>query len=452
MVLSPKFLINKIKCGDKRSVTVKKNIIGSFLIKGISIVISLMLVPMTLGYVSSELYGIWLTLSSIMVWMNFFDIGFTLGLKNKLAEAIALEDWSKGKTLVSTTYFIMIIIFIPLCLILIYIIPYINWAKILNINTTYNIEITKVLYVMTTCFCIQMIANIITTVIAAYQKVALSTAFPVIGNFISLIIIYILTKFSSPSLLNLSLAISTIPAIILIISSIILFNKKFKRVSPNYRFINKKYIKELWTLGFKFFFIQIQVIILYQCTNVLISHVSGPNEVTSYNIAYKYLSIIMMLFSTIITPLWPAFTDAYTKKDFSWMKKIYKKASQIYLLLFIGIVILVLISPYIYEIWIGNKTIVPLHMTITVAIYMVIYTWDSLQVLLINGIGTIKLQTYVTLIGLIIHIPLALTLGKHIGAEGIIISMIIINIVYTIFFTRQINKLLNGTAYGIWKK
>lgn len=452
MVLSPKFFINKIKSGDKRSVTVKKNIIGSFLIKGISIVISLMLVPMTLGYVSSELYGIWLTLSSIMVWMNFFDIGFTLGLKNKLAEAIALEDWSKGKTLVSTTYFIMIIIFIPLCLILIYIIPYINWAKILNINTTYNIEITKVLYVMTTCFCIQMIANIITTVIAAYQKVALSTAFPVIGNFISLIIIYILTQFSSPSLLNLSLAISTIPAIILIISSIILFKKKFKRVSPNFRFINKKYIKDLWTLGFKFFFIQIQVIILYQCTNVLISHVSGPNEVTSYNIAYKYLSIIMMLFSTIITPLWPAFTDAYTKKDFSWMKKIYKKASQIYLLLFLGIVILVLISPYIYEIWIGNKTTVPLHMTIAVAIYMVIYTWDSLQVLLINGIGTIKLQTYVTLIGLIIHIPLALTLGKHMGAEGIITSMIIINTVYTIFFTKQINKLLNGTAHGIWKK
>lgn len=80
---------------DKRSATVKKNILASFAIKGISIVVSLLLVPMTLGYVSSELYGIWLTLSSIMMWLSFFDVGFTLGLKNKLAEAIALNNWEK---------------------------------------------------------------------------------------------------------------------------------------------------------------------------------------------------------------------------------------------------------------------------------------------------------------------------------------------------------------------
>ena len=100
--------------GNQRSVAVKKNIIGSLAIKGCSIIISLLLVPMTLGYVSSELYGIWLTLSSIMIWLNFFDIGFTLGLKNKLTEAIAINDWKRGKALVSTTYFMMVVIFIPL--------------------------------------------------------------------------------------------------------------------------------------------------------------------------------------------------------------------------------------------------------------------------------------------------------------------------------------------------
>ena len=64
---------------------------------------------------------------------------------------------------------------------------------------------------------------------------------------------------------------------------------------------------------------------MYQCTNILISNVSGPNEVTSYNIAYKYLGIAMMIYSIILSPLWPAFTDAYTKKDFNWMTLVYKK-------------------------------------------------------------------------------------------------------------------------------
>ena len=111
-------MLDFIKQGTDRSVAVKKNIVGSLFVKGCSIIISLLIVPLTLGYVSSDLYGIWLTLSSIIMWLNFFDIGFTLGLKNKLTEAIALGDMQRGKVLVSTTYFMMIAIFIPLCILL----------------------------------------------------------------------------------------------------------------------------------------------------------------------------------------------------------------------------------------------------------------------------------------------------------------------------------------------
>ena len=174
--------------------TIKKNIIGSLFIKGCSILISLLLVPMTLGYISPELYGIWLTLSSIMLWLNFFDVGFTLGLKNKLAEAIAKGDWNKGKSLVSTTYLMMVLIFIPLWIILEWIVPFINWASFLNVDTIYNEEITKAMHILIACFCLQMIVNILTAVIAAFQKVALSSSFPVLGNFLSLIAIFLLTK------------------------------------------------------------------------------------------------------------------------------------------------------------------------------------------------------------------------------------------------------------------
>ena len=97
--------------GDKRTAIIKKNVLGSFLIRLCSIAVSLLLVPLTLGYVSSELYGVWLTISSIVIWLGFFDVGFSLGLKNKLAEAIALNNWERGKHLVSTTYFMMFIIF-----------------------------------------------------------------------------------------------------------------------------------------------------------------------------------------------------------------------------------------------------------------------------------------------------------------------------------------------------
>lgn len=437
---------------NSRTNIIVKNIIGSLIIKGCSILISLAIVPLTLGYISSELYGIWLTLSSIMMWLNFFDIGFTLGLKNKLIEALALGDIRKGKKLVSTTYFIMIIIFVPLCITLILLTPHINWGNILNINETYNNDIIKAVYVLISCFCLQMIVNIISAVVAAYQKVALSSSFPVIGNFLSLIIILLLTKFSSPSLLGLAMAISTMPVLVLIIASFILYSKKFHDVAPSIKDIDIKHAKKLLNLGYKFFLIQIQVVVLYQCTNILISNVSSPNEVTEYNIAYKYLGIAMMLFTIILGPLWPAFTDAYSKKDFNWMKRIYKKMTYVFMCSSLLVILMTIVSPFVYNLWVGNKVSISIYMTLSIAIYMIIHSWDSLQIQLINGIGTLKLQTYITLIGLLLHIPLSLFIGKYLGALGVIWSMITINIIYSTFFTIQMNKLLNQKAKGIWAK
>lgn len=438
--------------GNSRSVAVKKNIIGSFLIKGISIIVSLLLVPLTLGYVSSEIYGIWLTISSIMVWLGFFDIGFTLGLKNKLAEAIAQDDWQRGKALVSTTYFMMVLIFIPLCLILEIIIPHINWASFLNVKEIYNDAIIKALYVLAACFCLQMIVNVLTAVIAAHQKVALSSSFPVIGNILSLLVIFILTKTCPPSLMALAFALSLMPVIVVFFASILLYHKNFKKVAPSIKTIERKYIKDIFNLGISFFIIQLQAIILFQCTNILISNISGPEDVTVYNISYKYIGIAMMAYTIILSPLWPAFTDAYTKRDFGWMNSVYRKMTKVYLLSVVIMIIMVAVSPIAYKLWIGDKANIPFLMTALVAVYMMISNWDSLQVNLINGIGTIKLQLYVTLIGLVLHIPLSLFLGRYIGAYGVISSMIFINIIYSVFFTIQINKILKQKASGIWIK
>lgn len=420
--------------------------------KGCSIVISLLIVPLTLGYVSSDLYGIWLTLSSIMMWLNFFDIGFTLGLKNKLAEAITLGDMQRGKALVSTTYFMMISIFIPLCIILEIIIPHINWASFLNVDSSYNPDIIKTLHILAACFCIQMIVNVLTAVLAAYQKVALSSAFPVIGNFISLFIILLLTKYAPPSLSLLALTVSTIPVLVIIIASLVLYSRTFEVVAPKWTFVRKEYIKDLFNLGSKFFLIQIQVVVLYQCTNILISNLSGPADVTSYNIAYKYITIAMMILTIMMAPLWPAFTEAYTKQDYTWMKNVYNKMCKLWGVLAIAVILMIVVSPVVYKLWIGNKASIPLMMTVLIGIYTIIHSWDAIQINMINGIGTIKLQTLITLLGLMAHIPLSLFLGRYIGCYGVIISMIVINIIYSTIFTIQISKILNKTASGLWLK
>ncbi len=444
------YIRDRIVRGNARSVTVKTNIVGALLIRGVSIIVSLMLVPLTLGYVSSELYGIWLILSSIILWLHFFDVGFTLGLKNRLAEAIANDDWARAKSLVSTTYFMITLIMLPLCIGLEVVVPLVDWASFLNVSAEYNEDIVRALHVLVVCFGLYMFFNVITAVTAAFQRVALSSAFIVLANALSLIVIFILTRTVEPSLYVLSFAISGMPIIVMGAASIILYNGVFKRVAPTIGTIDRRRIKDLFGLGVKFFLIQLQCIVLYQATNILISNVSSANDVTAYNIAYKYLNVAMLVYTIILSPLWPAFTDAYTKHDFAWMRNIYRKMVKVYIVS-AGVMLLMLaLSPIAYHVWIGSKAEVPFVMSLFVCIYMMLHTWDSLQITLINGIGTIKLQMYVTLIGLVVHIPLALLLGHYMGAVGVVLSMSIIVAVYLTFFTTQVHRILNGRATGIW--
>lgn len=440
--------------GNSRSLSVKKNIIGSMAIKCISILVQLMLVPLTLGYLSADLYGIWLTVSSIMLWLNFFDVGFTLGLKNRLAEAIAVGDYRRGKSLVSTTYIMLILIFVPVGLIGELVIPHIDWSGFLNVSSEYNLQLVEVMRILLISFCLQMIFNAVSAILAAFQKVAFSSVFPVLGNILSLIVIFILKYTVPPSLPALAISISYLPVAVYLVCSVILFNGVLKKVSPSLRSIDFSYVKDLFQLGVKFFIIQIQIVVLYQSTNILISNLSSPLDVTSYNIAYRYIGVASMLFTLILNPLWPAFTDAYAKRDFPWMKQVYRRMKKLYSLLFVAIVLMGVLSPIVYKLWIGDRAAIPIAMTCSVCLYVAISMWSGLHVYLINGIGAVTLQTYVTLIGLIFHIPLSIFLGRYIGlgALGVVSSMCIINAIYTIVFTVQLRKILSGNASPVWLK
>lgn len=437
---------------NPRSKTLGKNVLGSVLARVVSICVSLFLVPITINFVSSELYGVWLTLSSIIIWLGFFDVGFTLGLKNKLTEAIAQKNNSKARALVSTTYLLMILIFIPLMIILYFIIPHVNWCSFLNVDSIYENMIVTTMRIVCSCFCAQMIVGIIGTILMAYQETALNAILLSLGNLFSFLIILVLVKYASPSLVYLALSISMVPILIYVTSSFIFFNGRFREVRPSLKLSNFEYAKDIFGLSYKFFIIQVQGIILVHFTNFLISNISGPNDVTHYNIAQKYLSVGLMFYNILLGPLWPAITDAYALSDYDWLKNVYRKMSVIYSITVVLILAMIALSSIAYHIWLKDSVSVPMSMTILVGIYTIINTWVNFQASFLNGLGKIKVQTVGACIGLVVHIPLAYLLAKNFNAYGVLISMIIINILYTLLYTYQNLNIISRRAKGIWNQ
>lgn len=125
---------NILNGGSQRTRLVKKNILVSMLIKGWGSIVQFLLVPVTLGCLNQYEYGIWLTINSILVWIDSFDIGLGNGLRNNLAESLAKGDKNRGQQQVSTTFFMLIGLVIPVLGIVFMLIASLNTYNLLNVS------------------------------------------------------------------------------------------------------------------------------------------------------------------------------------------------------------------------------------------------------------------------------------------------------------------------------
>ena len=196
------YISNFFTKGNQRTLEAKKNITASFAIKGLSICINLALVPLTIHYVNPTQYGIWLTLSSIIAWFSFFDIGFGNGLRNKLAETKATGNIEKSKIYVSTTYAILFLIFTGVWLLFFGLNVFLDWTKLLNAPPAMADELSKLALIVFSFFCLRIVMKTINTVLIADQKPAKAAFFDMLGQLIALLVIFTLTKTTSGSLLN----------------------------------------------------------------------------------------------------------------------------------------------------------------------------------------------------------------------------------------------------------
>jgi O-antigen/teichoic acid export membrane protein len=447
------YAINFFTKGHSRSLEAKKNIIGSLFIKGISIVIGLVLVPLTINYVNPSQYGIWLTLSSIIAWFSFFDIGFTHGLRNKFAEAKAKGDTEVVKIYISTTYYYIGIIFIALWLVLLLINQFVSWHTILSLPQAMEKEVSTLATLVFTYFCFQFIFKIINTILIADQQPAKASLLDLLGQLLTLGIIFLLTRLTNGSLLYLGLAAGLAPTLVLFAANIFFFKTKYKGYSPSLKFVKKEYAKEIMKLGLKFFIIQIVGIIQFESSLFFIAHYFDTTQVTAYNIAYKYFFTLQMGFMILINPLWSGVTDAYSSGDIAWIKNAIKKYLRLLIpFIFAGLIMLVFANK-VYELWLG-KNVIHIGFDISVLCFLFHATamFAGIFVFVINGIGALRIQFLSGLISSVCFFILTLLLIKefHLGVKSVLISSIVTNVfgyiiapfqVYKIFYKKSPSKI-----------
>ena len=439
---------------DSRSKKMYKNTVAMIGIRGVSMILTLISAPIMLHHVDRADYGVLLTLTSIVGWVGYMDVGLGNGLRNKLPEFLAKGDFHSAKKIVSSCY-VTLAIYVALIIVTFLIVsPFVDWLGVLNSPTSDAGEIRGLTNVVFVAFCIQFLFGLINSILFAYQMPAFQSLFTFVGQFIALIALVIqVYVFDVTSVLQIGAVNSIIPPLVLFLGSIGLFRTKLKEIAPSFKLFEFKSVGSILSLGLKFFVLQMITIVLFQANSIIIARVVSPEAVVEYNLAFKYVSLLTMIFTIVITPVWSATTDAYVRKDFAWINKTISLSRKVCIAsIFIG-VLMVLASKFVYGIWLGKGTIdINYSTTSLILLYISFEMLYKVYGTIINGTGKVFAQIILTGVIAIIYIPLAILLGKLFGLSGVLIANAIVFALNYLWSKVQCNKLISQTATGIWNK
>lgn len=412
------------------------------------------IVPVTLNYLGKTEYGIWLTLASILSWLINLDFGLGNGLRNKLAEAMALNDIKLARIYVSTAYAVFSVGIFSAFLVYFTIHGLLNWSDLLQAPEDYTSLLnTLVLYVII-LFLVQFLLKLITSIINADQRPALNGGLSLITNSLTLLVVYLLSIYAKSSLTIFALVSSGIPVLVFFIASLFLFSGHFRNISPSFKHINLKYSSSLVKLGMQFFVIQISSLIVFTTGNIIITQLYGPKAVVTYNVAYKYFYMVPLVFNVALAPFWSAFTEAYVKQDYDWIKNSIRKLVYIWMALSIVAVVMIIASDFVYKIWVGPEVQVPFLLSVSCGIFVIIANWNNIFAYFINGVGKVRIALYYSIFTAILNIPLSIFLAKNLdlGISGIMISTNICLIIGSFWVPIQYHKIVSNRATGIWNR
>ena len=425
-----KSIIKSITKKDNDSI-IKRNVLMSFLIKGLSLVLGFFSYPLYIRYFNNEsVLGIWLTVLSLMSMIITFDLGLGNGLRNKLIKPLLEKDAKKQNELITSAYFSSFLISLTILAVSSILIFTIDVNALLGIGSEIiSPTVLRIcMFIVCASICLEFTLKNVTVILQALQKQALANSFALLST-MCLMLFAITAKIQGDEsrLIYISIFYFCIINIPLVIGTIIVWKKFFPEYRTKKRDFTKTAVKEVMTLGIGFFVIQLALLAINSTNELLISNFYGSNTTVIYTDYNKLIQVVISLFATITLPYWSMVTKMKETKDLQGIKRLIKRL-MVFVLIFSGLLALmgVFFQPLL-DIWLGNDSIVINYKTLAfflayAFLWIVAVSFSAIA----NGLSIIKKQLFLYIAAAIIKICCSVIFGyifkSSFGWEYIVLS------------------------------
>jgi O-antigen/teichoic acid export membrane protein len=395
-----------------------------FIFKSFALVSFVLSTPVLLGELGEGDFGIWSTLNSFVTWVLVLDFGVGNFLRNKISELTTQEKHEEIFEHLTSSLLITGIIATGVFCVLTLISYLIDWNSLLGLATARTDIFLCVFYIVLFTSG-SFVTNLIYFYFYGKQKSHVVAILQSLTHGLFILCIYIVSKISHLTLSNVSLIYGlTLVSPGLVASYLILRkNKTFMKLTLKNP---TQGLRDYVSIGGRFFFIQITALILFSTDKILLSHLFGPQTVSTYEIVFKVFSMALLFQSLLLTPSWGKYSRDFFANNIPAIKSNLKFHLMLFGLLMIGLIVLVFLLNPIIRIWLHKEINNPMLIW-SMMIFVGVMVWNNVFAIFLNATNHIDLTFKICIIVSILNVPLSYFLATQtpLGESGIVWGTII---------------------------
>lgn len=388
--------------------------------------LALIALPLAVRYLGAERYGVWATVTTTAVWINLLDLGIANTLTNHISHAYALDDKRSAARYFTNALVLTCGIATFAAILFACLLPRINWIRLLNVSTKVSaLEVDHTVAVACVVMLLALPCNLVSKLLAGYQELHRSNYAMGAGVLASLIglALGIAWRVSMPELFVMSvgcLPLAALANLLLVVG----WQKPWLR--PRLSLIDRSALRELLDSGSSFFLIQVAAVVVFSSDNLIVSHYLGAAEVTPYSVTWRVVGLAAILQSLIFPALWPAYAEAYARRDFLWIRRTFAATMKGTIALNgLCVGILLLFGQSLIGLWAGRAAVPTTALLLAMGIWALINGFMTVESCLLAALNRTRAQAVLSIIAASLNIVFSLLLVRHMGSLGVISGTIL---------------------------
>jgi O-antigen/teichoic acid export membrane protein len=392
----------------------------------VAIATSLAAIPLALGYLGPERYGLYATLSAVSTILVFADFGIGNGLLNLIAESSGHGDTAAARRSVSTAVFTLTAIALALGLVLAVAFAVVPWSSLANVHSATAVgEAAPAVGVAALAFVLSIPLGVVQRIQLGMQEGFRNSVWVAAGSVLSLVgvLLAIAIDAGTPGIV---LALMGGPVLAMALNWVALQRRDLEWTRPSWSFVDSTIGRRLARLGFLFFVLQLCFAVSYQSDVLIAARVIGPEAAATYSVTLRLFLFGQSLATMVLIPLWPAYAEAIQRGDLPWVRRTLRRSIVAAALVTAGWSVLMAIGgPLLVFGLMAPGLTPPLALIAGAAVWAVLSTTFSAGAMVLNAASVIRFQVVTAVLMLVASVGLSWVMAIWYGLGGVIWGTVI---------------------------